>query len=187
MLKTSREIENSFVFQQGIAPTHNAENSLVLQTVFDEWITSRGLWPSRPPDLEVCDFYLLGTWHTNRIEIIHTFRLRYKFKSRVFCFTIREDERHCMTHNLLCCVKFWKNSAFIIIRLKPKDVIHTRDLASLWKAVWWMVPARDGLLEPVSPVHSDDGKRKAKKIYSKVSETFSTSGRQPVGSLDLSA
>ena len=49
-------------FQQDSATAHTAADSLdAIREVFDDRIISRGLWPSRSPDLTVCDYYLWGT------------------------------------------------------------------------------------------------------------------------------
>jgi hypothetical protein len=48
-------------FQQDNDTAHNTLNSMrTLQMVFNDRIISTGLWPSRSPDLSVCDFHLWG-------------------------------------------------------------------------------------------------------------------------------
>jgi hypothetical protein len=43
------------------AAAHTATYSInVLNEVFENRLISRGLWPTRSPDLNPCDFYLLG-------------------------------------------------------------------------------------------------------------------------------
>ena len=56
------EEEKTFgFFQQDGATAHTANDSMnVLQSVFEDRIISRGLWPARSPDLSACDYYLWG-------------------------------------------------------------------------------------------------------------------------------
>jgi hypothetical protein len=46
---------------QDCATAHTATHSInVLNEVFENRLISRGLWPSRSPNLNPCDFYLWG-------------------------------------------------------------------------------------------------------------------------------
>jgi hypothetical protein len=46
-------------FMQDVAPAHTATYSINFENeVFEDRLTSRGLWPARSPDLNPCDFYL---------------------------------------------------------------------------------------------------------------------------------
>ena len=48
-------------FQQDSATAHTAEESMnKIREVFEDRVISAGVWPSRSPDLTVCDFYLWG-------------------------------------------------------------------------------------------------------------------------------
>jgi hypothetical protein len=55
----TEEEETYGYFMQDGATAHTATYSInVLNEVFENRLISRGLWPSRSPDLNPCDFYL---------------------------------------------------------------------------------------------------------------------------------